>query len=167
MKRWLLMLAVTIVLVASIHPGQALACAACETSDLLSTSIGYSGLFRLVEAVTVANLVDLLIDDGPFTLLAPSDEAFANLPDGLWEELLADPEQLEQLLKTHILPAKYWAADFLEFDGKKMTTLSGTEVTVLLGANGVTIDGASMSSTNIFASNGLIHVLNAVLLPDK
>ena len=165
MKKRIALLVVVMLLAVTFASAQVLACSACEVQDLLGTAVGQSGFYRLVEAVTVADLMDLLAEDGPFTLLAPSDEAFGQLPEGLWEELLADPERLAELLKSHMLPAQYSAAELLAFDGETLTTLAGTEISISADTTEVMINGVSMSATNILASNGLIHVLDAVLRP--
>ncbi len=143
----------------------ALACSACEVQDLVGTAVQQQGFYRLVEAIVAADLTEELAAEGPFTLFAPSDEAFAALPAGLWTELLEDPEALAELLRRHVLPGRYSAADLMEWAGHDMQTLSGQTLHITVDSVEVFVNGSTMTATNILASNGFIHQIDAVLLP--
>jgi transforming growth factor-beta-induced protein len=119
----------------------------------------------LVAAVQAAGLVDTLNSDGPFTVFAPTDDAFAALPDGTVETLLADPEgDLTQILLYHVVGAAVPAADVVELDSA--TTVQGEEISIEVVDGSVILNGAvEVIITDIEASNGIIHVIDAVLLP--
>jgi len=119
----------------------------------------------LVAAVQAAGLVDTLNSDGPFTVFAPTDDAFAALPDGTVESLLEDPEgALTQILLYHVIGAAVPAADVVELDSA--TTVQGEEISIEVVGGSVILNGAvEVIITDIEASNGIIHVIDAVLLP--
>jgi uncharacterized surface protein with fasciclin (FAS1) repeats len=118
----------------------------------------------LVAAVQAAGLVDALKGEGPFTVFAPTEEAFAALPAGTLDTLLADPQgQLTDILLYHVVPGKVMAADLS--DGLTATTLQGSDVTLHLMGDGAMVNEASIVTTDIEASNGVIHVIDAVILP--
>lgn len=133
--------------------------------DIVDTAAGAGNFTTLVAAVKAAGLVETLKGTGPFTVFAPTDEAFAKLPKGTVEDLLK-PEnkaKLVAILTYHVLPSKVMAADIA---GKKMQakTVQGTELAVD-AMTGVKINGASVVKADIAATNGVIHVIDAVLLP--
>jgi uncharacterized surface protein with fasciclin (FAS1) repeats len=110
--------------------------------------------------------VDALKGEGPFTVFAPTDEAFAALPEGTLDTLLADPEgDLTQILLYHVVPGKVMAADLS--DGMEAETLQGMSVTFSISDDGAMVDGANIITTDIEVSNGVIHVIDAVLLPPR
>lgn len=116
----------------------------------------------LVAAVQAAGLVETLSSAGPFTVFAPTNEAFAALPEGTLEALLADPEQLAGILTLHVVAGKALAADVVGLT--EVTTVQGAVLPVST-ASGVTIGGVNVVQTDIMASNGVIHVIDAVILP--
>ena len=118
----------------------------------------------LVAAVTAAGLVDTLKGEGPFTVFAPSDAAFAALPAGTVEDLLKpeNKDKLTALLTYHVIAGKVMAADLTE--GMKAATVNGAEVTITLDG-GAKVNGATISTADIAASNGVIHVIDAVIMP--
>jgi len=118
----------------------------------------------LVTAVQVAGLEEALRGDGPFTVFAPTNEAFANLPAGALEGLLADPEALAGVLTYHVIPGRILAGDLS--DGIQVETLQGQSVTITL-MGGARINGVNIIATDIEASNGVIHVIDGVLLPPE
>jgi uncharacterized surface protein with fasciclin (FAS1) repeats len=139
--------------------------AQAEMKDIVDTAAGAGKFNTLVAAVTAAGLVETLKGTGPFTVFAPTDEAFAKLPKGTVEDLLK-PEnkaKLTSILTYHVLPSKVMAADIA---GKKMDakTVQGTEIAVD-AMTGVKINGATVVTADIAASNGVIHVIDAVLMP--
>ena len=116
----------------------------------------------LVSAIQAAGLVDALSGDGPFTVFAPTDDAFAKLPAGTVEALLQDKEKLTSILTYHVVSGKVMAADVTGLDSA--TTLQGQSLAIDT-SSGVKVGNASVVKTDIVASNGVIHVIDTVLLP--
>ena len=133
--------------------------------DIVDTAVSAGSFNTLVAAVQAAGLVDTLKGEGPFTVFAPTDDAFAALPDGTAETLLKpeNKEQLQAILTYHVLPGKVMSADIA---GKTLTpqTVNGQTINVD-ASNGVKINEANVTTADIEASNGVIHVIDAVLLP--
>ena len=132
--------------------------------DIVDTAVGAGTFETLVAAVSAAELVDTLKGEGPFTVFAPTDEAFAALPAGTVENLLK-PENREQLIAVltyHVVPGKVMSTDLT--DDMMAATVQGSSVTIDLD-NGVMVDGASVVAADIEATNGVIHVIDAVILP--
>ena len=139
---------------------------AAMSVDVVDTAIAADDFNTLVAAVQAAGLVDTLKGDGPFTVFAPTDEAFTALPEGTLDALLADPEALANVLTYHVVPGKVMAADI----GGKITTVAtvqGADVTVDATGEAPTINGATIVATDVEASNGVIHVIDAVILPPQ
>lgn len=136
------------------------------TANIVETAVGAGSFKTLVRALEAADLVEALKADGPFTVFAPSDEAFAKLPDGALEELLRpeNREKLRAVLLYHVVPGKVVAADVVRMNGKEAKTLQGGKVKVRT-AGGVTVDNAKVVQTDVMATNGVIHVIDAVLMP--
>jgi uncharacterized surface protein with fasciclin (FAS1) repeats len=135
--------------------------------DIVDTAVGAGSFTTLVAAVQAAGLVDTLKGEGPFTVFAPTDEAFAALPEGTVESLLLpeNKDQLVSILTYHVIPGKVMAADVMSKQ-MNVTTVQGSTATVNGLNNGVKIDGANVVSADIEASNGVIHVIDAVILPN-
>ena len=131
--------------------------------DIVDIAAGSDDFTTLVAAVEAAGLVETLRGDGPFTVFAPTDEAFAALPDGTLEALLADPEALTAILTYHVVPGAVMSGDLS--DGMEAETVNGQSVTIGVGDT-VTVDGATVITADIEASNGVIHVIDAVILPE-
>lgn len=132
--------------------------------NIVETAIAAGNFTTLVAAVEAAGLVDALSGEGPFTVFAPTDEAFAALPAGTVEALLADPSgDLTQILLYHVVPGQVMAADVA--DGLEAETLQGSTVSFMVMADGVMINEANIIATDIEASNGVIHVIDVVILP--
>jgi len=124
-----------------------------------------AGSFKtLVAAVKAAGLVDALQGEGPFTVFAPTDEAFAKLPAGTVENLLKpeNREQLKAVLTYHVLPGKVMAAEVKPMQAK---TVNGQKVNIQVVDNKVKVDNATVVKTDVMASNGVIHVIDTVILP--
>lgn len=102
---------------------------------------------------------------GPFTVFAPTDAAFAKLPPGTVEALLKDIPKLTSILTYHVVPGKVLAETVVTLNGKKVKTVNGAEVSISVGADGVKVDGASVVTTDIITDNGVIHVIDSVILP--
>ena len=135
------------------------------TQDIVSIAASNQDFETLVAAVTAAGLVDTLKGDGPFTVFAPTDDAFAALPEGTLESLLKpeNKDQLISILTYHVVPGSVKAADVVKVSEAK--TVQGGNVQVVANDQGVTIDGAKVVATDIEASNGVIHVIDKVILP--
>ncbi len=135
-----------------------------QDMDIVDTAVGAGTFNTLVAAVTAAGLVDTLKGEGPFTVFAPTDEAFAALPAGTVDSLLL-PENLEQLtaiLTYHVVPGKVMSTDLTE--GMTAATVNGADVTITL-EGGAKVNGANITTADIEASNGVIHVIDAVIMP--
>ena len=136
-----------------------------HSKDIVDTAVDAGSFQTLVAAVTAADLVEVLKGDGPFTVFAPVDDAFKALPGGTLETLLKseNKEQLAGILTYHVLAGKVMAADIA---GKtlEITMVNGTTA-VIDATNGVTIDGANVIQADIETSNGVIHVIDTVMLP--
>jgi len=135
-----------------------------SAADIVETAV--AGNFNtLVAAVKAAGLVDTLKGPGPFTVFAPTDEAFAKLPPGTLESLLK-PEnkaKLQRILTYHVVPGKVMARDVVKLHSAK--TVEGQSITIKTVNGGVMADGAHVTKTDIVTSNGVIHVIDSVLLP--
>ncbi len=136
-----------------------------EVDDIVDTAVA-GGFDTLVTAVLAADLEDALRGAGPFTVFAPTDDAFADLPEGDLDDLLDDPDELAEILKYHVVAGYYTAADALDEAPVFLETLQGdfVEITVING--GVFVNGVEVSAADIRASNGIIHVIDAVLIPE-
>jgi uncharacterized surface protein with fasciclin (FAS1) repeats len=135
-----------------------------SAADLVDTAV--AGQFNtLVAAVKAAGLVDALKGPGPFTVFAPTDAAFAKLPPGTLENLLKpeNKEQLRKILTYHVVAGEVMAKDVMKLDSAK--TLEGANLTIHAGKGGVMVNNAHVTKTDIAASNGVIHVIDTVLLP--
>jgi uncharacterized surface protein with fasciclin (FAS1) repeats len=132
--------------------------------DIIETAASSEDFTTLVAAVKAAGLVDALKGEGPFTVFAPTDEAFAELPEGTLEALLKDTEQLTSILTYHVLAGAVRAEQVVGLD--KAETLNGQDVRISTGSDGVMINGAMVIATDIPCSNGVIHVIDKVILPE-
>ncbi len=136
-----------------------------EPADIVDTAVAAGSFKTLAAALGAAGLVDALKGDGPFTVFAPTDEAFAKLPAGTVESLLKpeNKEKLAAILKYHVVSGNVLAADVVKVKSAK--TLQGSEVTVKVNGDNVMIDGAKVIKTDIKCRNGVIHVIDSVILP--
>ncbi len=130
--------------------------------DIVDTAIGAGQFNTLAAALKAAGLVDTLKGKGPFTVFAPTDEAFAKIPKADLDALLKDQARLTKVLTYHVVPGKVMAADVLKL--KQARTVEGSAVSIDT-SNGVMVDNARVIKTDIEASNGVIHVIDAVILP--
>jgi uncharacterized surface protein with fasciclin (FAS1) repeats len=136
-----------------------------HTKDIVDTAVAAGSFTTLATALTAADLVSTLKGAGPFTVFAPTDEAFAKLPAGTLDNLIK-PEnkaQLRRLLTYHVVPGKVMAADVAKVNSAK--AVSGDTLRVTLSDGTVTVDRARVVKSDIAASNGVIHVIDTVLLP--
>jgi uncharacterized surface protein with fasciclin (FAS1) repeats len=150
----------------AIVSGLALSSTAALAKDIVDTAIANDQFSTLVAAVKAAGLVDTLKGDGPFTVFAPTNDAFAKLPAGTVEMLLKpeNKDKLVAVLTYHVVPGKVMSGDLA---GKKLSaaTVQGSDVDID-ATNGVMVDGATVTTTDIVADNGVIHVIDTVILPN-
>jgi len=140
-----------------------------ESRDIVDIAVEDGRFTTLVAAVQAADLVDTLKSEGPFTVFAPTDEAFAALPAGTLDALLADIPALTNILLYHVVPGKVMAADVVALDGQSAeTALAGQSISIMVdGENVILNERVNVIITDIEASNGVIHVIDAVLLPPQ
>jgi len=138
-----------------------------DNHDIVSLAQNTDNLSTLVAAIEAAGLVDVLKSDGPFTVFAPTNAAFEALPDGTLESLLKpeNQDQLIEILTYHVIPAEVMSGDLS--DGMTAETVEGSEVTISIGDYGVRVNGANVEAADIEASNGVVHVIDAVILPPE
>jgi uncharacterized surface protein with fasciclin (FAS1) repeats len=140
--------------------------AATGTKDIVDTAVAAGSFKTLAKALEAADLVNTLKGAGPFTVFAPTDEAFAKLPAGTLETLLK-PEnkaKLQRILTYHVVPGKVMASDVVKMKSAK--AVSGDSISIASSNGGVTVDNARVVKTDILASNGVIHVIDTVILPE-
>lgn len=136
-----------------------------KSKDIVDTAVAAGQFETLAAALGAAGLVETLKGDGPFTVFAPTDEAFAKLPEGTVESLLKpeNKDQLVAILTYHVVPGKVKAADVVKLD--KAATVNGENVMITVADSGVKVNDANVVKTDISASNGVIHVIDTVILP--
>lgn len=135
-----------------------------HSKDIVDTAVSAGKFNTLVAAVKAAGLVDTLKGKGPFTVFAPTDDAFAKLPDGTVEDLLKpeNKDKLVSILTYHVVPGKVMSSDLKE--GMMAATVQGKEVKITLDG-GPKVNGAMISGADVEASNGVVHIIDAVILP--
>lgn len=134
-----------------------------SAADIVDTAVAAGSFNTLVTAVKAAGLVDTLKGAGPYTVFAPTDAAFAKLPAGTVEGLLKDPEKLKKILLYHVVPGNVMAADVVKLKSAK--TAEGSSVKVAVRGGKVMVDGANVVKTDIVCDNGVIHVIDTVIMP--
>lgn len=131
-------------------------------ADIIDTAVSAGSFTTLVAAIKAANLVDTLKGKGPFTVFAPTDEAFAKLPAGTVDSLLKDIPQLTKILTYHVVSGKVMAADVTKLKSAK--TVEGSEVAID-ASKGVKVNDSSVTTADVAADNGVIHIIDTVLIP--
>ena len=136
-----------------------------EKKDIVDTAVSAGSFNTLVAAVQAADLVDTLKGEGPFTVFAPTDDAFAKLPAGTVEDLLKpeNKEKLQAILTYHVVSGKVMAKDVMTM--KEAKTVNGESVMISMDANTVMVDNAKVVQADVECSNGVIHVIDTVILP--
>jgi uncharacterized surface protein with fasciclin (FAS1) repeats len=134
-----------------------------KPKDIVDTAIDAGSFSTLVTALEAADLVDTLKGAGPFTVFAPTDDAFNALPTGVLDDLLGNVTALTEVLTYHVVSGKYMAADVVAL--ASLTTIQGDDLAITVTGTTVQIDGATVVQTDIETSNGVIHVIDAVLIP--
>jgi len=137
-----------------------------HSKDIVDTAVEAGTFETLVAAVQAADLVETLKSEGPFTVFAPTDEAFAALPEGTVDTLLMpeNKDQLVSILTYHVVPGKVMSADLT--DDMEATTVQGADITIDLD-DGVMVENATVTTADIETSNGVIHVIDTVILPPE
>ena len=130
--------------------------------DIVDTAVAAGSFKTLATALQAAGLVETLKGPGPFTVFAPTDEAFAKLPAGTVEALLQDKQRLTAVLTYHVVPGRVMASDVVKLKSAK--TVQGGSLAIKTG-NGVSVDNAKVVKTDVVAGNGVIHVIDTVLIP--
>ncbi len=175
MRRWILIVAALLIVAV---PFVVAACGEEEEAtpapatsspmaeDIVGTAIAAGSFTTLTAALEAAELVDTLKGEGPFTVFAPTDDAFAALPEGTVDTLLADPKgDLTQILTYHVVPGKVMSTDIT--DGMTATTVQGADLTFTIKDGSVYVNDAMVVTADIETSNGVIHVIDGVLIPPK
>lgn len=139
----------------------ALAAAAAQAKDIVDTAVAAGDFKTLAVALEKAGLIETLKGKGPFTVFAPTDAAFAKVPKADLDALLADKQKLVAVLTYHVVPGNVMAQDV---KAGKVTTVQGSDLT-LTTSGGVKVDGANVIKADIVADNGVIHVIDSVVLP--
>jgi uncharacterized surface protein with fasciclin (FAS1) repeats len=134
-------------------------------ADIVDTAVKAGSFSTLVTAIKAAELVDTLKGAGPFTVFAPTDEAFAKLPNGTVDALLKDIPKLKKILTYHVVSGKVKAADF-SLTQKSATTVEGSEVKIDASNGSVKVNDATVSTPDVDADNGVIHIIDTVLIPE-
>ena len=133
--------------------------------DIIDTAVAAGSFKTLAAALTAAGLVETLKGAGPFTVFAPSDDAFAKLPAGTVEGLLKDIPALTKILTYHVVAGKVMAADVMTMDGKAAKTVNGADIKISV-KDGVHLnDTSKVVTTDIACTNGVIHVIDSVIMP--
>jgi len=131
--------------------------------DIVDTAVAAGSFNTLATALKAADLVDTLKGKGPFTVFAPTDAAFAKLPPGTVDALLQDTPKLRSVLTYHVVPGRVMAADVTKLSSAK--TVNGQSLSIRIQDGTVMVDNAKVVTTDIVASNGVIHIIDAVILP--
>lgn len=136
-----------------------------EQKDIVAVTVEAGSFNTLATALQAANLVETLQGEGPYTVFAPTDEAFAKLPEGTLEALLKNKEALTQILLYHVVSGKVTSGEVVKLESAK--TVEGQEVMIKVSEGSVYINDSKVTSADVMASNGVIHVIDTVLIPEK
>ena len=142
------------------------AVSANNQKDIVETAVAAGSFSTLATALSEAGLVETLKSDGPFTVFAPNDAAFGKIPSETLNGLLKDKGGLTSVLTYHVVPGKVMASDVLKMDGKKVKTVNGKELLITVRDGKVYVDNAQVIAADVTASNGIIHVLDSVVMPN-
>lgn len=158
----LMLVAVTLFVFSSVHAFAG----GDKNKDIVDTAVGAGSFNTLVAAVQAAGLEETLRGEGPFTVFAPTDEAFAALPDGTVQMLLLpeNKEKLVAILTYHVVPGKVTSAEVVKL--KEAKSVNGKGIPIAVNDGKVKVDKATVVTPDIMASNGVIHVIDAVIIPD-
>ncbi len=137
---------------------------AAEQQNIVDTARSAGNFQTFCRALETADLIETMQGEGPFTVFAPTDEAFAKLPPGKLQDLLDDKEKLKGILLFHVIPDKVMAADFAKMSW--IRTVGGKRLRIRATDDGVTINRARVTKTDVLCTNGVIHFIDAVLIPE-
>jgi uncharacterized surface protein with fasciclin (FAS1) repeats len=137
-----------------------------KSVDIVSAVTGAGRFTSLVRAIKVAGLIDTLRGEGPFTLFAPSDAAFAGIPADRLETLLADTEELAHTLRSHVVPGRIFAADIIRYRKSTSRAINGRPLSMAARSGRIYVGGALVTRSDMRASNGVVHTLEDLLLPE-
>ncbi|MBL8206266.1 MAG: fasciclin domain-containing protein [Blastocatellia bacterium] len=140
--------------------------AKAQSKDIVDTAVAAGSFQTLAKALTEAGLIDTLKSAGPFTVFAPTDEAFAKVPKAQLDALLKDKAALIKVLTYHVVKGKVPASEVVKLNGKAVGTVEGSTVKVKIDGGKVMVNNANVVKTDIMTSNGVIHVIDTVILPD-
>ncbi len=140
------------------------ASAQAQDKDIVETALAGAEFKTLTRALTEAGLVETLKGPGPYTLLAPNDAAFAKLPKAALDALFKDKTALRNMLLYHVIAGRLTAADFAKLNGRSRKTVEGSDARVTVSGTQVTVGAANFVQSDIIAKNGMIHVIDAVLV---
>jgi uncharacterized surface protein with fasciclin (FAS1) repeats len=138
-----------------------------KAMDIVETAVAAGSFKTLATALTEAGLIETLKGAGPFTVFAPTDAAFAKIPKEKLASLLKDKEALKKVLLYHVVSGKVMAKDVMTMNGKKAKTVEGSEAAITVKGKSVMVDAAKVEKTDIECSNGVIHVIDSVIMPAK
>lgn len=141
-----------------------------HSGTIVDVAVENGSFTTLVAAVQAAGLVDTLSGDGPFTVFAPTDDAFAAALESLGltaDELLADTETLSSILTYHVIADEVPSSTVVTLDGQSVATVNGAEVSIAVDGDTVMVNDATVTAVDVEASNGVIHVIDSVLLPPE
>ena len=136
-----------------------------QTVDILETAKAAGNFKTFDKAVAEAGLTNTLKGAGPFTVFVPTDEAFAKLPPGRLAALMKDKTALKEMLLYHVVTGSVMAADIAKLNGKTKKTAEGSDAKIMMMGTGIMVNNANVTKADIIASNGVIHVIDAVMLP--
>ena len=137
--------------------------AVASDKDIVETAVAAGNFTTLATALTEAGLIEILKGEGPFTVFAPTDEAFAKIPKADLEKLLQDKEALKKVLLYHVVSGDVTSADVVKLTSAK--TVEGSDVKIAVKGKNVMINGAKVTAVDVKASNGVIHVIDSVIMP--
>ncbi len=159
MRKHLLLMAVLGVVAAMAVPASA------QPKDIVDTAVAAGSFKTLAKLLTDADLIDVMKRPGPYTVFAPTDEAFAKVPKEVLDSLARDKAKLQEVLKYHVLTSK-WTTDDIKLV-KQTGTVQGKPVIFGMSGTTMTVNGAKIVKPNVDCSNGMVHVIDAVLLPPQ
>lgn len=138
---------------------------AAQDKDIVETAIAAGSFTTLTKALTTAGLVETLQGPGPFTVFAPTDEAFAKLPKAQLDALLGNREALKGVLLYHVVPGRVLSSDAVKLDGRTAKMVSGDEAKITVMGGTIMVNQAHVTKADIETANGIIHIIDAVILP--
>jgi uncharacterized surface protein with fasciclin (FAS1) repeats len=162
-RRTLALIVVAVLAIAAIGASASTAARSADEKNIVETAVAAGDFKTLASLLTQTGLVDTLSNGGPFTVFAPTDAAFAKVPKATLDALAENPAQLKSVLLYHVVPGRVTAADVVKLTSAK--TLEGRSLAIKVVDGSVLVDGAKVTAPDVMASNGVIHVIDSVLIP--